>query len=249
MTPAPETPTYYDQWGPVARRVLLAGHYCRFLAKTSFGLGPRILVEINWRLGDEIMALPIYEALKKRHPAAQVDVLCNYPELLDDNPYVDAVNPSEPSVDRYYLLRGAPRDAYRLEHYARQADVDVPNARPTLYYKNWDSPLLDELAPGEGPVVAIAAVGIFCPHTEALRGAFSVEHGALRINLDGHDFRNGAGVLRSARFEPAQQRFGIRSIDVESLSAGVRHRAGRFFHQQAFERHGQIDAAAADFAS
>ena len=157
MSPAAELPTYYDQWGPVTHRVLLAGHYCRFLAKTSFGLGPRILVEINWRLGDEIMALPIYEALKKRRPAAQVDVLCNYPELLDDNPYVDAVNPSEPAVDRYYLLRGAPRDAYRLEHYARQADVAVPDVRSALYYKNWDSPLLDELPPGDGPVVAVAA--------------------------------------------------------------------------------------------
>ncbi len=157
MSPAVEMPTYYDQWGPVARRVRSAGHYCRFLAKTSFGMGPRILVEINWRLGDEIMALPIYEALKKRHPAAQIDVLCNYPELLDDNPHVDVVNPSEPSVDRYYLLRGAPRDAYRLEHYARQADVAAPDARPTLYYKNWDSPLLDELPPGGGPVIAIAA--------------------------------------------------------------------------------------------
>ena len=157
MTPATETPTYYDQWGPLARRVLLAGHFCRFIAKTSFGVGPRILVEINWRLGDEIMALPIYEALKKRHPAAQVDVLCNYPELLDDNPYVDAVNPVTPSVDRYYLLRGAPRDAYRVEHYAQQADVPVPDARPALYYKDWDSPLLDELAPGDAPVVAVAA--------------------------------------------------------------------------------------------
>ncbi len=157
MSPAVEMPTYYDRWGPVARRMRLAGHYCRFLARTSLGLGPRILVEINWRLGDEIMALPIYEALKKRHPAAQVDVLCNYPELLDDNPHVDVVNPSEPSVDRYYLLRGAPRDAYRLLHYARQADVPVPDVRPALYYKNWDSPLLDELPPGDGPVVAVAA--------------------------------------------------------------------------------------------
>lgn len=157
MSPAAEMPTYYDRWGPVTRRVLLTGQYCRFLAKTSFGLGPRILVEINWRLGDEIMALPIYEALKKRHPSAQVEVLCNYPELLDDNPFVDAVNPVAPSVDRYYLLRGAPRGVYRLEHYARQADVPVPDVRPTLYYKKWDSPLLDELPAGDGPVVAIAA--------------------------------------------------------------------------------------------
>ncbi len=157
MSPAVKMPTYYDRWGPVARRVLLAGHYCRFLAKTSFGLGARILVEINWRLGDEIMALPIYEALKKRYPAAQIDVLCNYPELLDDNPYVDVVNPVAPSVDRYYLLRGAPRAVYRLEHYARQADVPVPDARPALYYKKWDSSLLDELPAGDGPVVAIAA--------------------------------------------------------------------------------------------
>lgn len=156
MTVSINTPTYDDQWGPVSRRVRRASRYCRYLAKSSLGLGPRVLVEMKWRLGDEIMALPIYEAIKARYPAAHLEVLCNYPELLEGNPFVNAVNPSGPSPDLYYLLRGVHRNVYRLEHYARQADVPLPHARPRLYYPNWNSPLLNDLPPGDGPLVAIA---------------------------------------------------------------------------------------------
>jgi len=148
--------TYYEQWGPVARRVRRAGHYARFVAKTSLGLRPSLLVELRWRLGDEIMALPIFEALRAKWPAARIEALSNYPELFVDNPFVDAVNPPAPSPDAYYLLRGAPREVARAVHYAREAEVSLPSGRPRLHYRDWTSPLLAEMPRGDGPLIAIA---------------------------------------------------------------------------------------------
>lgn len=151
-----EAPTYYERWGPVARRVRRAGHMARYVAKTSLGLHPSILVELKWRLGDEIMALPIFEALRAKYPQSRIDVLTNYPDLFEDHPYVDGVNPERPAPDRYYLLRGAPRDVFRLEHYAREAEVEMPFGRPQLFYRSWSSPLLAELPAARGPLIAIA---------------------------------------------------------------------------------------------
>lgn len=151
-----QAPTFYEQWGPIGRRMRRAGHLMRRVAKSSLGLNPSILIEIKWRLGDEIMALPIYEALRARWPHARIDVLCTYPELLDANPFVNAVNPKAASPDLYYLLRGAPRSEWRLAHYAAQAEVPVPQSCPRLYFQDWSTPLSDELPKGGGPLVAIA---------------------------------------------------------------------------------------------
>lgn len=148
--------SYYEQWGPVARRMRRAGHRVKYLAKATMGLQPRLLVELRWRLGDEIMALPVFDALRRKWPPAHISVLTNYPDLFIDNPYVDAVNPRSPSPDIYYLLRGAPRDVLRVEQYAQGAGVHSPEVRPKLHYKSWDSPLLAELPEGDGPLVAIA---------------------------------------------------------------------------------------------
>jgi len=149
-------PTYYERWGPVARRMRRAGHRLRGFARSSLGLKPTILVEIRWRLGDEIMALPIYAALRDKYPEARLAVLCTYPELLDDYPFIDAVNPENLAPDAYILLRGAARDVARVQDYAATAGVDVPDARPRVYCERWTTPLTEELPGGSGPLVALA---------------------------------------------------------------------------------------------
>ena len=133
--------TFEEAYGPVERRVRRALRFLRWHIKGALGLSRTILVETRWRLGDEIMALPIYEALRLRYPQCRVEVLCTYPDLLEDHPHVDRVNSSGPDPDRYILLRGAPRDVYRLEEYARRAGVPVPHARPRLYAKRSERPL------------------------------------------------------------------------------------------------------------
>jgi len=118
------------------------------------GAERHILVELRWRLGDEIMAIPIYEALRTIYAPCTITVLCNYPDLLEGNPHVDRINELPSQVDRYILLRSDARDVPRIEHYARLCQVPTPTARPALYLKDWQTPYLDGLS---RPVVALCS--------------------------------------------------------------------------------------------
>ena len=109
-----------------------------------------ILVETAWRLGDEIMTLPLFPVLRARFPQDRIGVITNYPELFADSPHIDAVNPTWSRVDWHLLLRGAPRNKYRLRHLARCANIAEPTAPPDLCH--WSLPP----AP-PGPYIAIAA--------------------------------------------------------------------------------------------
>ncbi len=153
--------SFEDRYGPLVRRANRLRRAVRWRVKRALRAPARILVETRWRLGDEIMALPIYEALKAEHPYARIDAWCNYPELLLDSPFVDGVYsgdrpPEADGLDRYVLLRGAPRDRFRLEHYAAQAGVATPRRAPELHYADWSSPSVDALAANAGGVIAVS---------------------------------------------------------------------------------------------
>jgi len=144
--------------GDQARRVdnvfARAARAVRWRIKTLRRAPREIRVDLRWRLGDEIMALPIYPALRERYPRCRVSVLCNYPDLLHDNPYAAPADPGGPAPDRVINLRSGPRHAYRLAHYARLAGVPLPAARPCLYYQDWHTPHLDDIG---DRFVAVAA--------------------------------------------------------------------------------------------
>lgn len=136
--------------GGAGRRILYA---FRWSFKNVRRARCEIRVRLQWRLGDEIMALPVYQALCARHARCRVTVLCNYPDLLRDNPYARPVNPGAPTPDRLIDLRSGPRHVYRLAHYARRARVPLPRLRPALYYHDWHAPQLDEI---QRPFIAVA---------------------------------------------------------------------------------------------
>jgi ADP-heptose:LPS heptosyltransferase len=149
-----ESATYEDQFGRVARRLLRLYRPVRRRAKEFLGVRPEILVEIRWHVGDEIMAIPIYEALRATCSTCRITILCNHPELLEGNPFVDAVNKVRRDPDLYILLRSGPRHVYRLEHYARCAGIATPDIRPRLYYSDWRAPLVADI---REPFVAVCA--------------------------------------------------------------------------------------------
>lgn len=122
----------------------------RWSHKGIVGRPREILVETAWRLGDEIMTLPVFPILRARFPRDRIGVITNYPELFGDSPHVDAVNPAWLRADWHLLLRGAPRNKYRLFHLAQRANIAEPSAPPDLSY--WSLPP----AP-PGPYIAIAA--------------------------------------------------------------------------------------------
>ena len=150
------TSSFEDTLSPLGRRLARLRRAVRWRAKGLLGKRRTILVELNWRLGDEIMALPVLEALHARYPAAALQVQTHYPDLFTDNPWVDAVNPADPDPDRYILLRGAPRRVYRLAACCAKAGVPLTAARPRLYYRDWQAPQLAGVPEGTGPLIALA---------------------------------------------------------------------------------------------
>lgn len=147
------TPRFEDERPRSSRIVRRAIRPIRWTVKRALSQPISILVELRWRLGDEIMAIPIYEAIKRRHPRASLSVWCTYPELLEGNPYVDAINPANPNPDAYIFLRDAPRQNFRRAHYADLAGVPCPSTPPRLHLSDWIAP---ELLPSSTPYIAIA---------------------------------------------------------------------------------------------
>lgn len=152
----PGIPTLYeDRFHAVSRRVDRLRRAVSWRVKGWRGRTPVILAEIKWRLGDEIMALPVYEAIKNAWPSARLVVHCAYPELLENNPWVDAVNEPCDAPDRYICLRSASRTEARIAHYARLARVAAPKTPPRLYIEDWAAPSLPDLP--DAPFVAFSA--------------------------------------------------------------------------------------------
>lgn len=125
---------------------------------------PALVVEVRWRLGDEILTIPVYEGLKRRYPNGYLTVWCNYPDLIRRNPFVDRVvgpeeEPTGAPCDRYLLLRGAPRNLYRNEHLARVAGIPLPLRRPRLYDDEWTSAHVERLADDPSGFVAVCTGG------------------------------------------------------------------------------------------
>ena len=148
-------PSYEEDFGPLDRRIRRLVRAVRWAGKGMLGAPRRLLVEVRWRLGDEVMAIPIYEALKAADPGLHLSVLCHFPDLLLGNPHVDQVNPEAPAPDRYVLLRGASPRVPRSQAYARSAGVAAPVTRPRLYYPEWTLPERFHLEPGDRPRAAV----------------------------------------------------------------------------------------------
>jgi ADP-heptose:LPS heptosyltransferase len=148
--------TFEERHSRFMRNALRLSRALRWRVKGLLGRPRTLLVELRWRLGDEIMALPFFESLRTQHPGIAVDVLTNYPELFEGNAFVNAVNPSAPDPDSYLLLRGASRSSHRLGAYCARAGVPVPVARPILYFSDWSAPQLSAIPEGDGPLIALA---------------------------------------------------------------------------------------------
>ncbi len=151
---ATTSPTYEEQFAPGLRRALRFYRPLRRLARRAAGKPCNVLLEVRWRLGDEVMAIPIYEEIRAKYGDCRTTVLCNYPELLEGNPFVDAVNNASCDPDVYVCLRSGPRLVNRVEHYARCAGVPMPNRRPALYYSNWSSRFVSE---SDSPFVTVCS--------------------------------------------------------------------------------------------
>ena len=150
-----EEATYYEQFSPFTRRIRQFWDVWR----TRYTDTPVVLLESKWRLGDEIMALPVYEAwhqwFEKEGCTPRIEAWCNHPELLEGNPFVQAVNNPNVRPNYYLKLRGVPRNINRAGYYLKLLNIDPPLPAPKLYFDEWSTPLLSEIPSGDTPIVAL----------------------------------------------------------------------------------------------
>jgi hypothetical protein len=150
-----EAPTFYEQFGPLERRWKKLYDWARAL----FINDPVYLIEINWRLGDEIMAIPIYEALHKDLEKVghlpEIHVWANYPDLLVDNPFIKSVNDRTVKPDKYMLLRGVSQCVSRQEFYIDKFAIQSGLSQPKLHYSNWAHPISDRLKSDSSKTIAL----------------------------------------------------------------------------------------------
>ncbi|MBI2423827.1 MAG: glycosyltransferase family 9 protein [Candidatus Hydrogenedentes bacterium] len=147
--------SYEAAWGPVSRRVQRVLRGLHWSMKTFRGKQRMILVEIDWRLGDEIMAIEAVHALRMRYPRDAIFVLSNYPELYAFVDFPVIVNTRPPRVDRYYLLRGEDRLLPRPESNARRIGQAQPLPNPHLLLNGPPHPKVQALR-NDCPVIVIA---------------------------------------------------------------------------------------------
>lgn len=105
----------------------------RYRLKSILSKKIRLRVTVEWNIGDEIIALPVYEALKKKYPHALIEAQVRNPELLMGNPYVDFVNRGkEFDPDVIFDLHREAKNRPRMELIREIAGVSTWSA-PKLY--------------------------------------------------------------------------------------------------------------------
>ncbi len=94
-----------------------------------------MLIHLDWNLGDEVMAIPLFLALKRKYPGVKTYVQSRYPELFKYNPYVDGINP-DPDFFKDYIIdiRREGRPFSRLSYWGGLLGLRVIEARPILYF-------------------------------------------------------------------------------------------------------------------
>jgi ADP-heptose:LPS heptosyltransferase len=93
------------------------------------------VVRVDWNIGDEIMAIPAYEALRKKYPSSRLRAEVRYPELLKHNPFLDSVGTDKSRfADRRIDLHGEDRGIPRMEYLKDRAGVDSWGV-PRIYFE------------------------------------------------------------------------------------------------------------------
>jgi hypothetical protein len=140
-----EEPTYYEKFGSIERR----WRKLLDLIRLNFKKDPVYLIEINWRLGDEIMAIPFYEALYKDLEASGtqpiIHVWANYPDILIGNPYIKSVNVETVKPDGYILLRDVSKFVFRNTYYREKFRIRTEMTIPKMYFSDWNHSINDQL--------------------------------------------------------------------------------------------------------
>ena len=149
--------TYEDQFAtPMERRYARILRAYRWPLKGFLRQVRYILLELRWRLGDEIMAIPIVEDLVKAYPHDEVALWCSHPEVFAHIHKLTLVQQPPKEVDRYILLRSASRRQKRYVEMAQRVGVPTPERGPEIPLPPCEPELEARLKCWTRPVVALA---------------------------------------------------------------------------------------------
>jgi len=139
------------------RRVAAIDRHLRRRAKRRRGEALTLLVQLDWRLGDEVMALPVYEALRRAHAGDHIAVRVRHPALLAGSPFVDAINPLSLVPDRIVEIKGEVPGEARRTTLARLAGVSLDDLVPRVHLSHGEltEPAFAELDDLPRPRVAL----------------------------------------------------------------------------------------------
>jgi len=108
---------------------------------------PRILVIREGAAGDVLLTTPIVRQLKKKFPQSHLVFKTNYPEILQNNPYVDEITNSEPKgrLDGVFnLMYELYPDVPIIEAYEKIAQLSIEYPRIRLYLSKEEREWVDE---------------------------------------------------------------------------------------------------------
>ena len=131
-----------------------------FYAKRFLGLKSVIKVHLDWNMGDEIMALPLFPALKDKYPGSALFVHSRYPDLFLNNPYLDGINPQEDHFfDRLFDIRRDSKPVPRLQYWEALLGLTLKDKQPRLFFSEAERQAIRSARTrlGSGPVLAISA--------------------------------------------------------------------------------------------
>ncbi|MBI1320899.1 MAG: hypothetical protein GC168_18390 [Candidatus Hydrogenedens sp.] len=224
--------TYEDTLNPSAR---WTGRLLRPLAwrlRGAMGMSRNVLVELRWRLGDEIMARPVVEALIAQSPHDCVWLWTHYPELFADLIPSERLNSMPSAVHRYLYLRSGPRQGYRPEHYARLAGVPLPVSPPAIPAGGLSAALGRRLSQTSRPRIALAP-GASWPSKRWPRASWEDLNQALQaqglstlVLGQGGEGVNGAGLNLVGETSPADAAGILAQCDAAvTCDSGLMHLA------------------------
>lgn len=113
------------------------GREMRFWLKRRAGKPLKIRVRVDWNIGDEVIATPVYEGLKRKYPNSVIDTEVRFPAVVQENPFVDSINRGtgfnpDRVVNLHREVRNRPRRDY-LSEFAGLREWSAPKV-----YLTWE---------------------------------------------------------------------------------------------------------------
>jgi GT2 family glycosyltransferase/ADP-heptose:LPS heptosyltransferase len=127
-----------------------------FIFKSILNFKLKILVLLDWNLGDEIMAIPVYNAIKKKYPNSIINVKVKFGELLYFNPYVDMINKELRWYDKIMDIKGEEKTENRLKYLSKRLKLEIKDKIPRVYIQSEEIKKFNVFNLGENKKMRIA---------------------------------------------------------------------------------------------